>query len=720
MEPLEKKAMDFLLELSRVINFMQMYNETHPTVRQTIQQAYKTMNEVLRMQPTLAFGKGEGVLLIQNKQMTDKHPAADRFVKMLGERNISGVMLKQGVPESELVAFVKLMATKPDHVVVDGQIKPELLKPFNKISINEIKYLMVGEGEDLESLTEARKFFNSVFSEEFKGLKGTDALQHIGKTIQKLLPQLTNMNLDNKEGELWEFFEKSIQSFGGGGIRQTRQSLLTTVKTMAPDVQKSLFGQVIKSPQQLEAVLKKFSKERKAEMLVEEVTEGSKMTAALESLLKSNGEIVELAEALTRKFGGSTDEGKLDNIFKILQQIESGQRIVMRKRGKVMIAEPDEKYRQEYNEVLSKMNFEVEMINNGRDMLNHVKVPQNRPDVIVMDVKLPGLSGLEILNTLDMEKIRIPVMLCTEMATIQNAFEVQMYPKLKFLNKPFNYKDFMDGIDALCPKVEEIETKVDKEEKVAKGEMSAELKAELNKAREIQRNLMPAKFPEMPGYEVHAFYKACDEVGGDYYDVFQLDPDHIGILVADVSGHGISGAMVMVMVRSAIRTWAASTTSPKELFQKVNPLVARDILPGMFVTMYYAVLDTNTKTLTCSCAGHNPAALWRAKTKKAEFTKKGGMPLGIIAGAAFGATLKEEVFQLEKGDRLIVYTDAMVETMSPDYEEFGEERFMKAVTKLAFQPSNVFIQQLVHAVVSFQSTAPQHDDITVVTLRSLQ
>ena len=101
-----------------------------------------------------------------------------------------------------------------------------------------------------------------------------------------------------------------------------------------------------------------------------------------------------------------------------------------------------------------------------------------------------------------------------------------------------------------------------------------------------------------------------------------IGADHVGLLIADVSGHGISGAMVMVMVRSAIRTWAHTTTSPKELLAKVNPVLVRDIVSGMFVTIYYAVLDMTTSELTCSCAGHNPAVIWRQIQRKANILKK--------------------------------------------------------------------------------------------------
>lgn len=721
MEPFEKKSLDFLVELTRIIRNMQMYNDQHPIVKAGVQNAYKLLNEVLRLQPNLSFGKGEGVLLIQNKQITEKNAAADRFVQMLAERNVSGVIMRQGAPISELEAFIKLMSTKADNVVIDGQIKPELLRPFNKISVNEIKYLMVGEGEDLESLTEARKFFNNIFSEEFKGLKGPEALAKIGQIIQKVLPKLSDMNFDNSQDELWEFFEKSVSSFGGSTIKDTRQSLLTSVKTMPPDVQKTLFGQVIRSPQQLEAVMKRFSDERKATILVEEANTGKELSGALESLLKNKGDIVKLVEALMKKFGGDEKGGgDFDRIFKMIQEIEAGDRVVIAKRGDVIIAETDQEILTQYRDVLQKLNFKVEVVSNGKELLAKLRKEETRPNLVVMDIKLPEMSGLEVLSALDMERIRIPVIIGTSMASAKSSFEVQMYYKQKFFAKPVNISDFLEAVEEFCPKPEEEKTPEEVKAGHAEPELSEEMKAELSKAKEIQRNLMPRQFPPTPGYELYAFYKPYDQIGGDYYDVIPIDADHVGILIADVSGHGISGAMVMVMVRSAIRAWVNTTTSPKELLMKVNPIIARDILPGLFVTMYYAILNIQTGVLTCSCAGHNPAVLWTAKDKNPVFTQKGGMPMGILAGPAFQATLKEQVIKLERGDRVVLYTDGMVETMNPEGEEFSEESFCKCINEMSTQRSDLFVKNLVQAVTNFQSTAPQHDDLTLVTIRCMK
>lgn len=740
MDPFEQKALDFLVELTRIIRNMQMYNKVHPIVRAGTQQAHKMLTDILRQQPSLSFGKGEGILLIGSKQITEKNPAADRFVQMLGERNINGVVIEQGVTLSEVEAFVQLMATKPDAVVVSGEIKKELLAPFQKIKVNAIQYISVGDQEDLESLTEARKFFNSIFSEEFKGLKGKDALQKIGLIIQKALPKLAEMRFENGQEELWEFFEKSVANFagasattgtGGPSIQDTRQGLVTTIKSMPEDIQKVLFGQVVRSPQQLEAILKKFSDERKATILMQEATQdGANVTKALETLLKSRGELVQLAEALMKKFGGEggDKEADFDKIYQLIQKAELGDKATaLQNRGLIFISDPKEEAVNEYRELCKKLGFQVEAITSGRELLTKIRTAKQKPSLVIMDVKLPELSGLEILRALDMEHIRTPIILCTEMVAVKKSFEVAMYPKIKFFAKPFDMGEMITAINEFCPppKVEEKKEPAQPTQTApAKGHtepaLSDEMKAELNKAREIQRNLMPRQFPQTPGYELHAFYKPYDEIGGDYYDVIALGPDHVGMLIADVSGHGISGAMVMVMVRSAIRTWAHTTTSPKELLAKVNPIIARDILPGLFVTMYYVILDMPKRQLVASCAGHNPAVFWTYKQKTCAFTKKGGMPLGIMAGKAFETTLREETIPLAQGDRLILYTDGMVETMSPEGEEYTEERFCAEVNKSAMQRSDVCVKHLVQCVTAFQSTAPQHDDLTLVTLRCLK
>ena len=147
-----------------------------------------------------------------------------------------------------------------------------------------------------------------------------------------------------------------------------------------------------------------------------------------------------------------------------------------------------------------------------------------------MELKLPNRSGIEILGIFDIERIRIPIIICTTLVNEEKSFEVQMYYKQKFLVKDekLPVRELMEAADEFCPreKDDDIDLSLEDDD-VAEPELSEEMKAELNKAKEIQRNLMPKQFPAMPGYELQAFYQPYDQVGGDYYDVIPIDNDHV-------------------------------------------------------------------------------------------------------------------------------------------------------------------------------------------------
>ncbi|MBI2920557.1 MAG: SpoIIE family protein phosphatase [Planctomycetes bacterium] len=242
---------------------------------------------------------------------------------------------------------------------------------------------------------------------------------------------------------------------------------------------------------------------------------------------------------------------------------------------------------------------------------------------------------------------------------------------------------------------------------------------ELNIATEIQSNLLPHRIPKIAGYELGAYYRPSKEVGGDYYDFIQIDQNHLGIIVADVSGKGIPGSMVMTMARSLIRMEAERNLSTADTLVKTNRILARDIRRGMFVTCLYALLDVRSRTLLVSSAGHNPMVVFRKATGKYELVNPNGIALGFDKGPIFERTIKEQQIQLGLGDRICLYTDGVVESMDSKNVEFGDERFYKMVQLLAEKDSNVFINAIVRTLDEHQGESPQHDDITIVTVRLL-
>jgi sigma-B regulation protein RsbU (phosphoserine phosphatase) len=242
---------------------------------------------------------------------------------------------------------------------------------------------------------------------------------------------------------------------------------------------------------------------------------------------------------------------------------------------------------------------------------------------------------------------------------------------------------------------------------------------ELAIAEELQANLLPRKVPQIPGYDVSAYYRPSREVGGDYYDFIEIDADHLGILVADVSGKGIPGSIVMTETRALVKSEAVRTLSPAETLQRVNRVLYHDIKRGMFVTVFYMILALQKGILSAVSAGHNPMVLWRKASNTCHLVNPNGLALGIDKGPLFDKTLKEQKIQLFKGDRFALYTDGVIESMNLANEQFGQNRFYLRCKQLADKSSSEFLSLLVSEVEAHQGAAPQHDDITIVTGRTV-
>ncbi|MEW6357377.1 MAG: SpoIIE family protein phosphatase [Planctomycetota bacterium] len=242
---------------------------------------------------------------------------------------------------------------------------------------------------------------------------------------------------------------------------------------------------------------------------------------------------------------------------------------------------------------------------------------------------------------------------------------------------------------------------------------------ELKVAEAIQQSLLPKGVPEIPGYDIEAFYRSSFEVGGDYYDFIRIDDDQLGIVVADVSGKGIPASMVMAMARSVMRAAAHGHQSAADVLKEVNHIMAEDLRKGTFVTALYMLLRHKDKELYVSSAGHNPFVLYSASTNKCRLIRPRGIALGFDKGPIFNNTIEEEVIKISPGDRIVAYTDGVVEARSPDGDQFGDERLMNAVASANGMSSKAFIEMLVGEVTKHEGPGQQHDDITIATFHVL-
>lgn len=258
--------------------------------------------------------------------------------------------------------------------------------------------------------------------------------------------------------------------------------------------------------------------------------------------------------------------------------------------------------------------------------------------------------------------------------------------------------------------------------KIAQSALVEQEKAEyeLSIAREVQRQLLPAEAPTIMGYDSAAFYQGAKAVSGDYFDFIPLGNGLWGFIIADVSGKGIPGSMVMAVTRTIVRLVANKYQNrAAETLKETNRLISKQIKRGMFVTAFYAILDENTGSVTYASAGHNPMVIYRARTGTHELATGKGIALGFNEGPLFDKTIQEQTTVLGPGDTMLIYTDGFPEAMNAANEEFGEENFYQVIAQNGRLDARGQIAKLVEAIAAHRREAEQSDDLTIIAVRNV-
>lgn len=238
---------------------------------------------------------------------------------------------------------------------------------------------------------------------------------------------------------------------------------------------------------------------------------------------------------------------------------------------------------------------------------------------------------------------------------------------------------------------------------------------ELHMGRKIQENTLPKQFPDLPGWDIFATWKPARQVSGDFYDFIHLDKNHLGIVIGDVAGKGVPAALVMATTRSVLRATAIQSESPSSVLQRTNNLLYDEMPKNMFVTCLYIILDTSTGYLRIANAGHNlPQICLSDGVREVRAT---GMPLGLMADMEY----KEQACRMANGDRMLLFSDGLVEAHNPDGEMYGFERLKERLHKLSMSHDRGKAEEIVqHLLIDLETfTGPdseQEDDVTFVII----
>jgi sigma-B regulation protein RsbU (phosphoserine phosphatase) len=240
------------------------------------------------------------------------------------------------------------------------------------------------------------------------------------------------------------------------------------------------------------------------------------------------------------------------------------------------------------------------------------------------------------------------------------------------------------------------------------------MEEDLSVARDLQASMLPADCPEIEGYKIAARSTPAREVGGDFFDFINIGENKLGLVVADVTGKSVSGALVMSLSRSVFRMVSENELSVGEIMVRANRQIKKDIKSGMFVALLYAVLDTQDRTLEICSAGQTQPIHLLAETGEAVLVETIGdtFPLGILASADYQGTR----VQLSPGDKIVFYTDGIVEAMNKKEEMYGFERLLDVVQASHAMDADSLLTEIINRVDAFAAGVEQHDDITVIVL----
>ncbi len=240
------------------------------------------------------------------------------------------------------------------------------------------------------------------------------------------------------------------------------------------------------------------------------------------------------------------------------------------------------------------------------------------------------------------------------------------------------------------------------------------MEEDLSSARDVQMSMLPAACPEFEGYNLAASSTPAREVGGDFFDFFEIGKGKLGLIIGDVTGKSVSGALIMSASRSVFRMLSEEELSVGETMGRANQRIKKDIKSGMFVALLYAVIDAEERSVGLCSAGQTQPVLMSAKTAEATLVETIGdtFPLGILEDASY----EETRLQLQPGDKVVFYTDGIVEAMNKRQEIYGFERLQEVIKTSKADTAEALMNDIIKSVSDFTGDAPQHDDLTLIVV----
>jgi len=322
------------------------------------------------------------------------------------------------------------------------------------------------------------------------------------------------------------------------------------------------------------------------------------------------------------------------------------------------------------------------------------------PDLILLDILMPGLDGFQVCRKLREEPLTnsIPVIFLSALDELEDKVRGLELGAVDYISKPFRLKEVIARVNTHLT-ISLLKKKVQKQRD--------ELEAELQQVADIQCSLLLKNLPDISGFRLAVTYETSRYAGGDLFDILELDNDRWGILIADVEGHSTQAAVLMAMSCALLRSFSGDGSDPKEVLRFLNAQLCK-VSDSRMVTAVYAVYDANTRCLSFSRAGHLHPLLYRPSVGVREIFCEGVFPMGMRPYGDEHIEIKE--VSLQSGDRLLFYTDGIVERVNPEGQMYGIERLSSQLAITTAGSPDEILQQIQADVINFAAEYPPDDD----------
>jgi phosphoserine phosphatase RsbU/P len=353
-----------------------------------------------------------------------------------------------------------------------------------------------------------------------------------------------------------------------------------------------------------------------------------------------------------------------------------------------------------------KDSYKTKVATNGEKALALASA-EVKPDLILLDIIMPGMDGYEVCSRLkaDAATSEIPVIFLTGQTSAEDETRGFEVGAVDYVHKPFS------------PAVVKARVRSHILLREARAQLAAQLLAlnnELEMARQIQLSILPHSIPQPPGLEIAARFFPMTSVAGDFYDFIQIDDKHIGILIADVSGHGLPSALIASMLQVALTGQTGHASEPAKVLAGLNRALCGKFTQN-FVTAAYVYVDVEQNLMRYAGAGHPPVLQWRNSTGKTTKVLENGLVLGMLEEVTYEAL----EFPLEVGDRYVLYTDGVPEAANPSEEQFGVDRFMSFIENNRHLRADQFVETFMAELFRWSGQTAdqwQQDDITLLVV----